>query len=423
MSFGEVRAALALGDPAFALAALRASLDAVDGGRAERAEWLALLARAGGMLGGRSFADAARGALADPDDPAALAALGARLLAERLPGMAVALLARAHRLAPSDAILAPLVAALAADGQHARAAAALRDAPGAASLGRRGAHACHALLAGHLDAARAVLPELVRGPEPTHAALAAVIGGMLARADAIAAVAPLDGGDLRGWHFVVTGGFLLRRAAHGLAAGMNGRYAYVHDAYGDCLAGIHRAARVLAALGQPVERVLLLDDRASAILGRAAAQVIGCPAVAWSPGERGLAVAYELAELASWDALREHRPGQVVLGHAASWTEEPPFAAELVTRLHQVSRAPWDRHTSLDPVTGARRELPADPADDATLAARIATASVAEDDADLAALLAIAEASRAVTGDAAALRSTGTRRRAWCGSPVQSLRF
>jgi hypothetical protein len=432
VNVSEIRAALALGDPAFALAELRASLDAVEQrGRAELAEWLALLARAGRMLGGPSFIEAVRGALGDPDDPAALAVLAARLHHEHLPRMAVTLLLRAHRLAPTDeAILAQLAAALAADGQHARASTVLRDAPapGGVSLGRRGAQACHALLAGNLDEPRACWPELARSDEPAHRALAAVIGGMLVRADAIAPVAPLDGGDLRGWHFVITGGFLLRLATHGRGAGMNGRYAFVHDAYADCLAGVRRAARVLATIGQPVERVLVIDDRASAILGRAAAQAIGCPAVAWSLAKRGLVVVYDLADLAPAlrDALRDHRPGQAVLGHAASWTEEPPFAADLVTRLHQYSRAPWDSHTGVDPVTGAPCEIAADDADVATLAARIAGAHVADDEAaDLAALLAIAEVSREIVGDAAggALRSAGPRRRAWCGSPVQSLRF
>ncbi|MEO7734707.1 MAG: hypothetical protein ABIY55_27365 [Kofleriaceae bacterium] len=432
MSLSEIRAALALGDPAFALAELRASLDAVEQrGRAELAEWLALLARAGQMLGGPSFVEAVRGALDDPDDPAALAVLAVRLQHEHLPRMASTLLARAHRFAPTDdTILAQLITALAADGQHARASAVLRDAPapGGASLGRRGAQACHALIAGNLDEPRACWPELSHSAEPAHRALAAVIGGMLARADAIAPVAPLDGRDLRGWHFVITGGFLLRLAAPGRGAGMNGRYAFVHDAYADCLAGVRRAARVLSAIGQPVERVLVIDDRASAILGRAAAQAIGCRVVAWSPAARGLVAVYDLAELApAWRAeLRDHRPGQAVLGHAASWTEEPPFAPDLVTRLHQYSRAPWDSHTGVDPATGAPCEVAADDAGVATLAARIAGAPVVEDEAaDLAALLAIVEASRAIGGDAVAgaLRSAGPRRRAWCGSPVQSLRF
>ena len=51
-------------------------------------------------------------------------------------------------------------------------------------------------------------------------------------------------------------------------------------------------------------------------------------------------------------ALHEHRPGQVFHCHAASWTREPPFAPDLVTRLHQYYRAPWDGHSGVDPRTG-----------------------------------------------------------------------
>lgn len=435
MTFADIRAALALGDTRFALAELRGMLDAAEqAGREALTEWLALLERAGGAVAGPAFAEAVRGALRDPDDPSALVVLGRRLHAEALPRMAVTLLARAHRIAPLDEeILAALVSALGADGQHARACAVLRDAPAphGPSLSRRGVLARHALLAGDLDGPRRCLPELTRSADPVHQELARGIGGMLARADAIAGVSALDGGDLRGWHFVVTGGLLLHVSPHGLAAGMNGRYAFVHDSYESCLEGLRRVAMVLAMLGRPIERVLAPSDRASAILGRAASLALACPVVDWPDGgtaAAGLVVAYDLDGLApaAREALRTHRPDQVLSCQGASWTEEPPFAADLVMRLHQFSRAPWDGHIGFDPVTGAAREVAPDEAGVTTLAARIAEASrdpAAE--ADLPSLVALVEAARAVDGDSAAgaLRNVGPRRRAWCGSPVQSLRF
>ncbi|HEU4733661.1 MAG TPA: hypothetical protein VFT22_37460 [Kofleriaceae bacterium] len=434
MTFADIRAALALGDTRFALAELRGMLDAVEqDGSAALAEWLGLLARAGASAG-PGFVELVRGAARDPDDAAALSALGRRLLDEALPQMAATLLARAHRLAPADeAILGALVAALAADGQHARACAVLRAAPvpRGASLGRRGVLARHAALTGDLDEARGCLPELARSGDPVHQELARTLGGMLARADALAGGAPLDDGDLRGWHFVVTGAVLLHVSPHGRAAGMNGRYAFVHDSYASCREGLRRAAAVLAVLGRPVERVLAPGDRASAILGRAAAAVLGRPLAEWpacGAASAGLVVAYDLDGLApeAREPLREHRPGQVLYCHGAAWTEEPAFAADLVMRLHQFRRAPWDGHTGVDVATGEPREVAPDEAGVATLAARIAGAPRDPGgEADLAALLAIAEAARRVAGDAAtgALRSSGPRRRAWCGSPVSSLRF
>lgn len=434
MTAADVRAALALARPHHALVTLRRMADTAEqGGRETLDEWLELLERAGGALAGPTFAAAVRGARQDPDDPAALERLGRRLIDEGMPRMAVALLGRAHRIAPLDPrVLATLVSALAADGQHARACEVLRDAPapGGMGLGRRGVLARHALLAGDLDDPRRCLPELRASPEPAHQELARDIGGMLARADALAGVSALDEHDLRGWHFVATGGLLLLRSPHGEAAGMNGRYGFVHDRYADCLEGLCRAAAVLAALHRPVDRILAPADRASAILARAAARALGCPVVDWPAGELaapGLIVAYSADDLApdARQALREHRPGQVLHCHAASWTREPPFAADLVTRLHQYFRAPWDGHSGVDPDTGDPVQVPPDDADVATLAARIAEAPRDAPDGDLAALLALAGAAQAVLADAApgALRDHGTRRRAWCGSPVPSLRF
>jgi hypothetical protein len=346
--------------------------------------------------------------------------------------MAVTLLGRAHRIDPLDPrVLAALVSALAADGLHARACAVLRDAPapGGGGLGRRGVLARHALLAGDLESPRRCLPELLASGDPAHQELALEIGGMLARADALARIATLDDHDLRGWHFVVTGGLLLHRSPQD-EPGMNGRYAFVHDRYVDCLEGLSRAAAVLAALHRPVDRILAPADRASAILAHAAALHLGCPVVNWPAGDvaaPGLIVAYSADELASdaRRALHEHRPGQMLHCHAASWTREPPFAPDLVTRLHQYYRAPWDGHSGVDPRTGEPVQVPPDDADRATLAARIAEAPRDPPDADLDALLALTDAARAVEADAAAgaLRDHGTRRRAWCGSPVPSQRF
>lgn len=434
MTFTDVRGALVLGDVRLALAELRRMLDAAEQeGGAALIEWLTLLERAGGALAGPAFAAMVRGAREAPDDPSALAALGRRLHADALPRMAATLFARAHRIAPLDeAILAALVSALAADGQHARACAVLRDAPAphGPSLSRRGVLARHAVLAGDLDGPRQCLPELARSADPAHQELARVIGGMLARADAIAGVSALDRRDLRGWHFVATGGLLLYLSPHGADA-MNGRYAFVHDSYQSCREGLRRVAAVLAALGCPIERVFAPGDRASAILGRAAAAVLGCPLLDWPDAgtePAGLVVVYDLDGLAprSREALRSHRPGQVLYCQAVSWTEEPPFAADLVLRQHQFSRAPWDGHIGVDPATSSWREVPADDGDAATLAARIVTAPPdATAGADLSALLAVTRAAAVVEGAAAAgvRRDTGARRRAWCGTPVPSRRF
>jgi hypothetical protein len=253
--------------------------------------------------------------------------------------------------------------------------------------------------------------------EPAHRALAGTIAAMLARAGAIAGVSPLDAGDLRGWHFVTTGGLLLHRARHGLDHGMNGRYAFVQDGHADCLEGLRRLAAVLAAWRRLVEHVIAPDERASRILAIAAAQVPGCT-VGSLDAPAGLVVVYDLDRLGPADraALRIADPARPLYAHSAVWIEERPVVADLVVRLCQFYRAPWDAQTGVDPATRAPCMLPADGASDVELAARITGASLAADALDdLPAVLVLAD----VVHPAA----TGERSRAWAGSPVPSLRF
>lgn len=101
----------------------------------------------------------------------------------------------------------------------ARAAAAPSDA---AALGALGS----ALIAER----EAALAASVLALSPTTEAevhMAARVERMLVRADALTGVTPLDDRDLRGWHFVMTGGLLLHVAPEG--QGVRGRYASLAD--------------------------------------------------------------------------------------------------------------------------------------------------------------------------------------------------
>jgi hypothetical protein len=259
----------------------------------------------------------------------------------------------------------------------------------------------------------------------------AALAGMLERAGALQGVAPLDARDLRGWHFVVTGGLLLHISPFGLDEGMNGRYAYTQDSEARCLEGIRRAGAALSAWKLSPPRVFVLPDRASAALARAAAAVLGLPEAPWPEGgtpEPGLIVAYDLRRLDGevLQSLKDHRPGQILFAHAACWTEEPPFVADLTTYLYQMNAAPWDARLGFDPEKQAAIEVPADESSVETLAERIANASLEEGAlADLAALAAFAEAAAHAGGDAAlgAMLTGGARRRQREGSPVKSSRF
>ena len=147
--------------------------------------------------------------------------------------LAVRPLTRALKLA-SDAgpVLTELVAALEADG----AARARRRRAGGARTGdgwlHRFQYVYNALMAGSLDK---TADGFARLPEPAEAAWIPArekVRRMLARADTVCAMTPLDHQDLCGWHYVVTGGVLATLSPYGFDAGMTGHWAYLSDSMG-----------------------------------------------------------------------------------------------------------------------------------------------------------------------------------------------
>jgi hypothetical protein len=95
---------------------------------------------------------------------------------------------------------------------------------------------------------------------------------ILARAAAARAVTSRDRQDLRGWHYILTGGVLATLSPYGFA-GMTGRWAYLSDSAGGCAAALARLRLILGAADTAPEAVALLPDRSSRILGAAAAVV------------------------------------------------------------------------------------------------------------------------------------------------------
>ncbi|OLT27104.1 hypothetical protein BJF79_42820 [Actinomadura sp. CNU-125] len=195
------------------------------------------------------------------------------------------------------------------------------------------------------DAARAeeiarALPE----PDETWAGAGERLERMLARARAVRPVTALDALDLRGWHFVIGGTVLLSLSPHGFAAGMAGRFAYLGGGYGQCRRAVERLRLVLDAAEARPERVALLPDRSSTILGLAAAELLGLPAEPFEPGRPGtLAVAHDLNDVEE-DVLRglwERADGQVLFEHATCWTAPPAVTPDVSGLLHQVAVAPW----------------------------------------------------------------------------------
>jgi hypothetical protein len=251
-------------------------------------------------------------------DAQALYDLGYACTERGVPELAVRPLALALELVPDSVpALSEFVSALGQDGQHARVLTVLEEHEAVMGWEHRFSYVYNALMAGRLDKAvsgfkRLPEPEGTRW-EPAYEK----VRRMLARADVARVVTPLDLRDLRGWHYVLTGGILGCLSPWGFDAGMTGRWGYVADSPGDCAGALARLRLVLEAAGTAPASVALLPDRSSRILGTAAAALLGLPTTDFDPGEpapRSLVVAYDLTatDPAAVAALRRRAPGQVL---------------------------------------------------------------------------------------------------------------
>ena len=428
--------ALGAGDPRAAFSTLRPWLAFPP--RVEEADWpaaLDALRRVGREIVGDSFAEVASAAR-EVDDVQSLYDLGYELIEQELPDLAATFLARAVRKRPDlPGLLSELVTALERDGRHGEACRRLLGAPDllAKAFPLRYLLAWNTALRGDLAGARARISSLGEPGKGEEAEMRARLEALLQRAEGLRGFAPLDGDDLRGWHFVLHGACLLRLSPHGFKEGMRGRYAYTQDSELRCREAIERARVTLRAMGVAIPRVLTLPDRDSAILGDAAARVLGVPKVAWSSetsGEPGLVVAYDLGavEPDTFAELRPHRAGQVLWEHASRWVSDRPVAADLVTYLYQYNVAPWAEHVVVDRDSGGAIRTPADDSAPDVIAARVADLAVGDNGfLDRTALVDFARACLNVRVDgepgAAPLREHGLRARQITGGPVQSSRF
>ena len=403
----------------------------------DREEWqeaFGLFARISEAITGETLASLVRQAVDDPDDVQALYNLGYELIEQGLPGIAATALSRANLLFPNQGpILTELAVALESDHRCHEAARVLRDAPEfvEGNFFCRYLLAYNALMTGDLNEPRQLLPRLLQSDDPDQLFMARRIEGMLARADVVSGATPLDGTDLRGWHFVVSGGLLLHLSPFGFEEGMRGRYAYTQDGPDRCLEGLRRLAAVLDCWQLRPERVWRLEDIDSAALAVAAGRMLDCPVERWPAGGSqgaGLIAVYDLGTLAGGtvETLREHRPGQVLWSQASCWTQEPPFAADLTTYLHQCNVSPWGERLRVNPEAQEAEKIPPSTAPAEERAAEVLAATLEADAlADIPRLQELARAMRGLAGEhgPGALRSEAPRRRQGTNSPVLSNRF
>jgi hypothetical protein len=300
--------------------------------------------------------------------------------------LAVRPLARALELAPDAApVLGELVAALEHDGQHARAVAMLEEHESVMGWLNRFQHVYNALMAGDLDKAAEGFGRLPEPEEATWAPAREKVRRMLARAGMARAVTSLDRQDLRGWHYVLTGGVLASLSPYGFDA-MTGRWAYLSDSVAGCAGALQRLKLILEAADTAPRAAALLPDRSSRILGAAAAATLSLPATAFDPGKpaaRSLVVAYDLTKTdpGAVAALRERTPGQILFERATCWTDPPRVTADVSGLLGQTVIPPWAAQIRLLD-DGTAGQGPADDRPIQAVAADIVHATPEQDEGD-----------------------------------------
>ncbi len=378
------------------------------------AAWLTAIADYAIAVSFDDVVDTAVAAASDPDSPDRLYALGYALIDRNLPRLAASVLWHCLALVgDSEEVVCELSSALETALAYADARDVLAAQPALRqrSYLARYLYAFNAAMSGDLAIARTVLPTLT--PEsPETASLQATIASIVERADRVAGVCALDQRDLRGWHFVLTGGLLTHLSPYGYDTPMHGRYAWLADSYARLRTGIDRAAALLGDLALPC--VYVPEGRDHEIVAHALAAKLGLPLAPWpvlGVPAPGIIAAYDLATLprACVPQLVQRRPDQFVFAHASPWTVDSPIAPDVTTLLYQSVVAPWE----------ATEQATADPRSVEDIARDvIASAGLLADD--------VSADDRSPLDPLSACAwplLPGPRSRLWAGGPVPSNRF
>lgn len=401
-------ALIAAGDEQGAFAKLRQRIGWPRGKTvAELGAWIEMLAELAERRGAAQLAELSREVVRDPDSPDRLYDLGYALIDANVPGVAATVLWRCMQLVgDSEQVVCELVSALETALAHRDAFALLeeRETLRTQSFMCEYLYAFNAAMSGRLDVTRSALARLRRGTSTDQVAMTAAIAAITERADRVAGACALDGDDLRGWHYVLTGGLLEHRSPYGWPEPMHGRYAWLQDSFARIATGIDRLGPLARAANAPC--VYAPPGRDHEIVARAVALRLGLELMPWpSIGvpAPGIVALYDLAALPpDLGKLVGRRDGQIVFAHATPWTRDCPIAPDVTTLLYQAIEPPWDNARDPAELAAAIAASPGLAADELA----------ADDPAGWSALVACAWPP-----------DIGPRARAWAGGPVRSNRF
>jgi len=269
--------------------------------------------------GAPQLADLAAAAVRDPASPDRMFELGYALIDAGAPEAAATILWHCLALVgDSEEVVCELVSAL-------ESALAYQDAfeildKHAALRARSGLctylYAFNAAMTARLDVARAQLQLL--SPEAADTGpLRDTISSILDRADRVAGLCALDGADLRGWHYVLTGGLVLHRQLVPREAN------HAH---------LDRLIALVADLALPV--VYAAPGASHERLAEAIADRLAVPVAPWptigTPAP-GLVVIDDLADVDDPELarLKERRDGQIVYARTAPWAKDSLITPEI----------------------------------------------------------------------------------------------
>ncbi len=423
----DVRKLIAAGDDRAALGMLRARLGWPAGKRiavAELPAWVAMFGELASRRGGEELARKVDDVVRDPDSPDRLYALGYALIDAGAPTIAATVLWRCLALVgESEEVVCELVSALESALAYGDAFAVLEERAVLRSHSylARYLYGFNGVMSGKLAIARGVLDTL-EPDSPETTSMRATIEDMIERADRLAGVSPLDDRDLRGWHYVISGGLLAHQSPYGFDEPMHGRYAWLADSHARIAFGLDRLGDLIRPLALPC--IYAPPGRSNEILARAASRKLGLPIAEWPTvgvPAPGLVVVYDLSDIPHGHVaqLLPRRTDQILYAHATPWAVDRPVAPDVTTLLYQSLVCPWDARPQLDPGTGEASELEPDMrsadeiAADIIASERLSADELAADQPDRwAALL-----SRAWPP------TPGQRSRMWAGGPVSSSRF